>query len=171
MTKIWRTLIGLAAATLIVLMSSASMAHGAERGSVKVTINGARISIDYGRPALKGRDMLKQIQPGNVWRIGADAPTTLESDKELNFGGTIVPKGKHILLAHLVEPGKWTLVFSSKSVFQYEASAKLAEVPLTLQETSDSVELVTVQLNDHDGVGVIEIAWGKMRLSASFKPA
>jgi hypothetical protein len=147
------------------------MAHGAERGSVKITINGAAISIDYGRPELKGRDMLKQIKPGDVWRIGADAPTTLESDKELNFGGTIVPKGKHILLARLVEPGKWTLVFSSKSVFQYEPSAKLAEVPLTLEEASDSVELVTLQVTDKDGSGVIEIAWGKMRLSASFKPA
>jgi len=171
MAKICPPLIGLATATLIVLMSSASMAHGAERGSVKVTINGTHVSIDYGRPALKGRDMLEQIRPGQLWRIGADAPTTLESDKELNFGGTIVPKGKHILLARLVEPGKWTLVFSSKSVFQYEPSAKLAEVPLTLEEASDSVELVTIQVTDKDGTGVIEIAWGKMRLSASFKPA
>jgi len=171
MTKICRTSIGLATATLIVLMSSASMAHGNERGSVKATVGGVHISIDYGRPALKGRDMLKQLQPGQLWRIGADAPTTLESDKELNFGGTIVPKGKHILLARLVEPGKWTLVFSSKSVFQYEPSAKLAEVPLTLEEASDSAELVTLQVTDKDGTGVIEIAWGKMRLSASFKPA
>jgi hypothetical protein len=171
MTKICRTSIGLATATLMVLMSSASVAHGNERGSVKVTVGGVHISIDYGRPALKGRDMLKQLQPGQLWRIGADAPTTLESDKELNFGGTIVPKGKHILLARLIEPGKWTLVFSSKSVFQYEPSAKVAEVPLTLEEASDSAELVTLQVTGQDGTGVIEIAWGKMHLSASFKPA
>ena len=171
MRKICRPLIGIATVTLIALMTSASMAHGAERGSVKATINGAHISIDYGRPALRGRDMLKQIEPGQLWRIGADAPTTLESDKELNFSGTIVPKGKHILLARLVEPGKWTLVFSSKSVFQYEPSAKLAEIPLTFQEASDSAELVTIQLTNKDGTGIIEIAWGKMRLSASFKPA
>ena len=171
MTKACLTLMGLATATLLVLMSSAGLAHGNERGSVTATINGAHISIDYGRPALRGRDMLGQIRPGQLWRIGADAPTTLESDKELNFGGTIVPKGKHILLARLVEPGKWTLVFSSKSVFQYEPSAKLAEIPLTFQEASDSAELVTIQLTDKDGTGVIEIAWGKMRLSASFKPA
>jgi len=169
MTKICRTSIGLV--TLIVLLSSASMAHGNERGSVKATINGAHISIDYGRPALKGRDMLKQLQPGQLWRIGADAPTTLESDKDLDFGGTIVPKGKHILLARLVEPGKWTLVFSTKSVFEYGPDAKLAEVPLTLEEASDSTELVTIKVTDKDGTGVIEIAWGKMRLSASFKPA
>ena len=171
MTKICGTSIGLATATLLVLTSSASLAHGAERGSVKATINGAHISIDYGRPALKGRDMLGQIHPGQLWRIGADAPTTLESDTDLNFGGTVVPKGKHILLARLVEPGKWTLVFSTKSVFQYEPSAKVAEVPLTLEEVGDSTELVTLQVTDQDGAGVIEIAWGKMRLSASFKPA
>jgi hypothetical protein len=171
MTKTRPFLLGIATAALVALITNAGMAHGAERGSVKATINGDHISIDYGRPALRGRDMLSQIKPSQLWRIGADAPTTLESDTELNFGGTIVPKGKHILLARLVEPGKWTLVFSSKSAFQYDPSAKIAEVPLTLQETSDSVELVTVQLNDHDGVGVIEIAWGKMRLSASFKPA
>jgi hypothetical protein len=136
-----------------------------------VTINGAHISVDYGRPALKGREMLGQIRPGQLWRVGSDAPTTLESDKELNFGGTLVPKGKHILLARLVEPGKWSLVFSSKSVFQYEPSAKVAEVPLNLEEASDSAELVTIQVIDKGGTGVIEIAWGKMRLFASFKAA
>jgi len=171
MTKVCPRLISIAMAVLIVLTTGTGMAFGAERGSVKATINGAHISIDYGRPALQGRDMLKQIQPSQLWRIGANAPTTFESDKALNFGTTTVPKGKHILLARLVEPGKWTLVFSTKSVFEYEESAKLAEIPLTLQETSDSAELVTIKLIDKGGTGVIEIAWGKLRLSASFTPA
>jgi Protein of unknown function (DUF2911) len=171
MTKIRPLLIGIVTAAVITLVTSASMAHGAERESAKVTIKGAHISIDYGRPLLKGRDMLKQIEPGQVWRIGADAPTTLESDKDLNFGGITVPKGKHILLAHLVEPGKWTLVFSKKSAFEYDESAKLAEVPLTFQEAGDSVEMVTIKLTDNGGTGVLEIAWGKLRLSTSFKPA
>ena len=171
MRKVCLTLIGLATAALMVLTSSASLAHGNERGSAKATISGAHISIDYGRPALKGRDMLGQIHPGQLWRIGSDAPTTLESDTDLNFGGTIVPKGKHILLARLVEPGKWTLVFSTKSVFDYEPSAKVAEVPLTLEDAGDSTELVTIQIAILDGTSAIEIVWGKMRLSASFKPA
>jgi hypothetical protein len=170
MTKISPPLIAVATATLFTLITSRGMAQGAARGSVKTTIDGAHISIDYGRPALRGRDMLGQIKPGELWRIGSGAPTTLESDKELNFGGTIVPKGKHILLAHLVEPGKWTLVFSSKSVFEYEPSAKIAEVPLSLEDTSDSAELVTIKVADKDGTSVLDIAWGKMRLSASFKP-
>lgn len=171
MTKTRPFLIAIATAALVFLTTNAGVAHGAERGSVKATINGAHITIDYGRPMLRGRDMLGQLKPGQVWRIGADSPTTLESDKDLDFGGTVVPKGKHILLAKLVEPGKWTLVFSSKSAFQYEASAKIAEVPLTFEEANDSDEMVTLKLTDQGGSGVLEIAWGKMRLTASFKPA
>lgn len=171
MTKIRPFLIGIATALLVSLTTNPGIAHGAERAVVKATVGGAHITIDYGRPALRGRDMLSQIQPGQVWRIGADAPTTLDSDKDLNFGGTIVPKGKHILLARLDAPGKWSLVFSSKSVFQYDASAKIAEAPLTMEEASDSDEMVTIKLTDQGGTGVIEIGWGKMRLKASFKPA
>ena len=171
MTKTRPFLIAIATAALVFLTTHAGVAHGAERGSVKATINGAHITIDYGRPVLRGRDMLGQLKPGQVWRIGADSPTTLESNKDLDFGGTVVPKGKHILLAKLVEPGKWTLVFSSKSVFEYEASARIAEVPLTFEEANDSDEMVTLKLTDQGGSGVLEIAWGKMRLTASFKPA
>ena len=171
MTKICRPAIAIATVTFITLVAGAGLAQRSDRGSVKTAIGGAHVSIDYGRPSLRGRDMLKQIQPGQLWRLGAGDPTTLETDQPLNFGGTVVPKGKHILLARLVEPGKWALVFSTKSVFQYEPSAKVAEVPLTFQEVDDSTEQVTIQLTEKNGAGVIEIAWGKMRLSASFKPA
>jgi hypothetical protein len=171
MTKIRQFLIGISTAALVLLTTNAGVAHGAERGSAKATISGAHVTIDYGRPVLKGRDMLGQLKPGQVWRIGADSPTTLESDKDLDFGGTVVPKGKHILLAKLVEPGKWTLVFSRKSVFQYDESAKIAEVPLAFEQANESDEMVTLKLTDQGGTGVLEIAWGKMRLTASFKPA
>lgn len=171
MRKIRPFLIGAATATLVILAATGGLAHGAERESVKATVGGAHVTIDYGRPMLHGRDILTLIKPGQLWRIGADAPTTLDSDKDLNFDGTIVPKGKHILLARLIEPGKWSLVFSKKSVFDYEDSAKIAEVPLSLQEAGDSDEMVTLRLTNQGGTGLIEIGWGKMRLSASFKPA
>jgi hypothetical protein len=171
MTKIGPLLIGIATATFIAMLPSPTKAVGTARGSVKVTINGAHISIDYGRPELRGRDMLRQIHPGQLWHIGADAPATLVSDKELSFGGTIVPRGKHTLMARLVTPGRWTLVFSSPSGTQTRPSVKYIETPATLQETSDSIESVTIQLTDKGGTGFIEIAWGRMRLSASFTPA
>jgi DUF2911 family protein len=147
------------------------LAHGNERGQAKATIDKAQVTIDYGRPTLKGRDMLKKIEPGHLWRLGSDDPTTIESNADLDFGGTRVSKGKHILLARLVEAGKWTLVVSSKSAMEYEPSAKLAEVPMEFSQASDPVDELTIQLSNSGGHGLIEIAWGTARLKASFAAA
>jgi len=156
---------------MLALLAVNAIAHGNERGTTKATIGAATVAIDYGRPMLKGRDLAKMIQPGDVWRIGADAATTIESDADLEFGGTRVPKGKHILLAHYIGPGKWSLVVSSRPASQYDPGAKLAEVPMELQESKDPVEEVTIHLSAKGGQGVIEIAWGTMRLAGSFSAA
>ena len=171
MRNLLRLAISLVACGLFVLATNVDMAHGKDRGNAKATIGGASITIDYGRPSLKGRDPLKMLQPGNVWRLGSDASTTIESDHDLVVGGTKVPKGKHILLARCDAPGKWTLVVSSKPYNQYEPSAKIAETPMELHEARDSVEEVTIQLSEKAGEGVVEVSWGKMRLTASFTPA
>jgi hypothetical protein len=168
MTKLKYATLALVAISLVALGAVASRAHGADRGEAKATIGKANVSVDYGRPLLKGRDFTKMLPVGGVWRIGADAPTTINSDADLDFGGTRVAKGSHILLARLVEPGKWSLVVSSKGAFQYEPSAKLAEVPMEFQEGKDSVEELTLTLTSKDGRGNLEIAWGTARLMASF---
>ena len=162
---------GGSAIALLALLSAPGYAHGNASDDAKATIGGAQVSIDYGRPSLKGRDPLKMIQPGQLWRLGADKTTTLESDKDLDFGGTRVPKGKYILLARYTGPGKWSLVVSTKSVFQYEPSAKVAEVPLTFREENDSVETLRIQLSAQGDNGLVEVAWGKLRLAGSFSVA
>ena len=156
---------------IFLMATMVSVAHGNDRGEAKATIDKAQVTLDYGRPSLNGRDVLKLITPGKIWRLGSDASTTIESNVDLDFGGTRVAKGKHILLARLVEPGKWTLVVSSKSAQQYEPGAKLAEVPMEFHEESDPVEELTIKLSNTSGRGVIEIAWGSARLVASFTPA
>lgn len=163
-----RMILGISAFTLLMLGPSLNLAHGNDRGEAKATVGGASVSIDYGRPSLKGRDPMQMMQPGQVWRLGSDAPTTIESDQDLLFGNTRVPKGKHILLARLAEPGKWFLVVSGKSANQYEPSAKLAEVPMKLESINDPMQDLTIKLTGEGKQGVIEIVWGTSRLVASF---
>ena len=155
----------------LLLTTGVGVAHGNDRGEAKATIEKAQVTVDYGRPSLNGRDILKLISPGQIWRMGSDSPTTIESNVDLDFGGTRVSKGKHILLARLVEAGKWTLVVSSKSAQEYEPSAKIAEIPMELQQASDSVEELTIKLTSEGGKGVMEVSWGSARLKAAFAPA
>ncbi len=163
-----RLMLAASAASVFMALTLSGLAHGNERGEAKATIGGAKIVIDYGTPLLKGRDPLKLLQPGQLWRLGKDSPTTIDSDKDLDFAGTRVPKGKHILLARLVEPGKWTLVVSTQPAARYEPNAKIAEVPMEFEQGTDSVETLTLRLADQGGKAGLEISWGKLRLKASF---
>jgi hypothetical protein len=162
---------GAAFIAALALLTQATQAHGNDHGDAKATIGHAHVTIDYNRPSLKGRDPLSLIKPGAVWRMGSDAPTTLETDQDLMVGGTKVPKGKYIILARYDAPGKWALVFSKTPYNQYTADAKIAETPMTLETAKVSAETVTIGLTNKKGTGVIEVAWGTMLLKAEFTPA
>src|ERR671912_969757 len=75
--------------------------HPGKAGSphvrTEMTVDGANISIEYGRPALKGRTPGKDIDPyeGKEWRTGADEQTTLITDKALKFGTLSLPAGRY----------------------------------------------------------------------------
>lgn len=52
-------------------------------------INGATISINYGSPSVRAREIWGKLVPFNqVWRAGANDATTFETDKELTIGGS-----------------------------------------------------------------------------------
>lgn len=171
MKRLTRIFSGLSIAALLGLGFVVLFAQGSHRGEAKATVGTAHVSIDYGRPSLKGRAPLKMIGPGQVWRLGANAPTTIETDQDLLFGNTRVPKGKHILLAQMVEQGQWVLLVSNKAANEYDPNAKIAEVPMELNNASDSAEELTIKLSGHENRGDIEVAWGTSRLAASFSTA
>ena len=171
MKYLTRTGFSIAAIALFSLGTTLLLAQGNSRGEASATIGSAHVSIDYGRPMLKGRDPLSMIKPGQVWRLGANTPTTIDTDQDLLFGATRVPKGKHILLAQLVEPGKWVLLVSAKPYDAYDASAKIAETPLKVENGKDPVEQMTIKLSSRGNQGDLEVAWGPSRLAAAFSVA
>ena len=73
--------------------------HPGKGGSPHVrsewAIDGANISIEDGRPSLKGRTEAQLMPAGKIWRTGADEATTLKTDKSLMFGSTMVAPGTY----------------------------------------------------------------------------
>ena len=75
---------------------------GSPHVRTEATIDGAAISVEYGRPGLKGRTPGKDIDPyeGKEWRTGADEQTTLVTNRPLKFGTLAVPAGTYRAAQH-----------------------------------------------------------------------
>jgi hypothetical protein len=121
--------------------------------------------IEVNRPTLRGRNPEGLIQPGQVWRMGANDPTTLSTQESLKFGEKVIPAGKYILQAKLVEPQKWHLLIEA------ESGSTLAEVPFSLQRLDKSVEILTITLEKKDKGGRLVLQWGTLALATDFQPA
>jgi len=149
------------AVSILVLGACPLLAHGNERGNATATVAGKSVTIEYGRPTLKGRDMLAEAVVGQPWRMGADAATTLHTDAELSFGSLSVAPGDYILRATKIREGAWVL-----NVMR--ASEKVADVPLTASTLPASVETFTIELTGSKDKGEFTMKWGTTALKAGF---
>lgn len=153
----------IALAAVAVALAVPAAAQMNPRGEAKATVAGKEVSVEYGRPSLKGRDMLGQAQVGQAWRMGADAATSLKTDADLAFGSVALPKGEYILTATKVAADKWHLNVLAKA-----DRAKVAEIPLAQGTLSQSVEMFTVALKGEKEKGEFEMHWGTTALKAAF---
>src|SRR5262249_30351323 len=68
------------------------------RDTLRARVGDASVAIDYGRPAKRGRVIWGKLVPfDTVWRLGANFPTILTTDKDLVIGGEAVPAGAYSL--------------------------------------------------------------------------
>jgi len=161
---------------LVMIVALAGVALAANpRGTAELTLNGKKISVEYGRPSLHGRavsDMLGQLGAGECWRLGADKSTTFSTAGDLTFGDVKVPKGEYSLWAQKQADGSWKLVFNKQHGqwgTNHDAAQDFASVPLKTEKQSKPAEQVTISLEEEHGSGEISIQWGDMELSATFK--
>jgi hypothetical protein len=86
------------------------------RETVTALFGGKKVSVEYGRPSLKGRplkDLLTQLLPDRVWRTGSDQVTTLTSEVPLVVGGKTVPPGKYSVYLHAPTEGDYALILNT----------------------------------------------------------
>ena len=78
-------------------------------------IGGATITVNYGSPSVKGRQIWGSLVPyDKAWRAGANEATTFETDKAITVEGKPLPAGKYSLFAI---PGEkqWSIIFNSET--------------------------------------------------------
>lgn len=93
---------------------------------------GAKISIHYNAPSVKGREIWGKLVPyKKVWRTGANEATIFESDVDLMVEGQLLPKGKYALFT-IPDKAEWTIIFHSNvnqwGVYEYKEEGDVLRI-------------------------------------------
>ena len=149
-------------------------APASPRDSLAVTVAGADIKVNYGRPSKRGRVLfngLGDMKWGMVWRTGANQATHFTTSKALDFGGKQVPAGTYTLWTLLAENGKWELIVNKQTGqwgTAYDAKQDLVRIPMTVTDKNAVVEKMEIQVKPAGKGGEIIVAWDTYKAVAGF---
>ena len=85
------------------------------KGKVEQKVGVMDVSVSYSRPGIKGRKIFGDLVPyGQVWRTGANEPTTISFSDAVKLEGLDVPAGTYSLYTI---PGEkeWTIIINKKT--------------------------------------------------------
>lgn len=142
--------------------------------STTATVDGATLTITYGRPLMRGRAIMGALVPfGYVWRLGADEATELVTDKALVFGTRRLKAGKYSLFAK-PEKAVWTLIINSQtgmSGLEREAKKDVTSLTATPGSLAAPVEQLTLSIADTPAGGTITVRWEQTEVVFPFTVA
>jgi hypothetical protein len=141
------------------------------RDTVRASVGGATLWIDYGRPAKRGRTVFGGVVPwGELWRTGANAATQFRTDKDLEIGGQVVPAGFYTLWT-IPSPGGWKLIVNGETGqwgTAHKAERDLYTVDIKAGALPESVERFTIGVESAPEGGVLHLDWDTTRASIPF---
>ena len=145
-----------------------SFAQANPRG--EATYDGGNVSIDYGRPSAKGRDLLAMAEAGSYWRLGADQATKLTTKVNIVVGGDTVAPGEYTLLGHFPAKGEFELVVA-KSVSAGKPNEVAGKIAGDIARDQEHVEQMTIDIESAGDGAAIVLSWGPNRISMPFEIA
>ena len=120
-----------------------------------VTIAGKVITIKYGAPSVRGRQIfgeggvVSKDKTYPVWRAGANSATALHTDADLDIKGLAVPKGDYTVFA-LVNTTPWQLIINKQTGqwgLTYNQPQDLGRVPMDMTKPPAPIETYKMTLS------------------------
>jgi hypothetical protein len=131
--------------------------------------SGARITINYSQPSVKGRTIGKDLEPmeGQIWRAGANEATVFETSKNISVEGKSLPAGKYALFA-IKNGNTCTLIFNKTwktwGAYEYEKNKANDALNVTVQgsKAPSFAEKLTYKISKD---GMVSLLWGAEQVS------
>lgn len=135
------------------------------RKEMKGTIGDAMITINYGSPSVKGRNLWGGLVPyDQVWRAGANEATSIEVSKDITIGGKTIAAGKYGFFLYPKEGEDWEVIFNEVAdqwgAYDYDQAKDAARVMATPMMVDESSETMDFMIEGNNLV----LRWGKLKL-------
>ncbi len=113
-----------------------------------------KISVEYGRPGVKGRKVFGELVPfGKVWRAGANSATKVTFEQNVEFGGKEVKAGSYALFVIPMEK-EWKVMLNKDAnqwgAYTYDEKLNVAEFTVPVQKMADKQEWFEIAVNPVD---------------------
>jgi hypothetical protein len=136
--------------------------------SLTQVVGVTKISIDYSRPSLRGREIFGKLIPfDKVYRTGANSATKIETSGDITVQGKTLKAGKYAIMS-IPGQSNWTVIFSKDlnvSEQSYSQSNDVLRVTAPAQ-TVPTVESFTIDFSDvKDDAATLNISWEKVKVS------
>lgn len=141
------------------------------RADVEATVGDARLSVEYSRPAKRGREIFGGLVAYDaVWRTGANSATHFSTDRDVVMRGTRIPAGTYTLWSTFTADAAELIVNRQTQQWgtQYDMGQDLARIPMDRETSEESLERFTISIEERAGGGVLVLAWDRSRYSVPF---
>jgi hypothetical protein len=142
--------------------------------SVSFTVGGKTVKVCYGRPSLRGRQMLggEAVPYGKVWRTGANEPTMIHATGPITLAGLKVPAGTYSLYT-VPRKDEWEIIVNRSTTQWGEESnytdavqkQELGRAKVKAEIIATPVETFTIKPEPATGdVKALVLEWEKTRV-------
>jgi hypothetical protein len=140
------------------------------RDTVRSTIGGVSITIDYSRPLARGRALLGNVIPyDRVWRTGANAATQFTTSAPIRLAGIQLAAGTYTLWTVPHQNGVDLIVNGQSGQWgtQYDPSRDVGKAPMQSATLPKPVDQFTISVAANDARrGTLTLEWGSFRWTA-----
>jgi len=142
------------------------------RDVVIAEIGGARVTIEYGRPAKRGRAIWGSLVPYTRWWMpGADEATSFTTSAPLVFGSVTIPAGDYTLYT---QPGETTfslIVNGETGQFHttYHPDRDVAHIDMQRTAPAAPAEQLTFAIEPKGDGGVLALTWDDREYTVPFR--
>jgi hypothetical protein len=154
-----------AALTFALNTNATAQIRASELGATQQTIDGTKITIEYSRPAVRGRTPFGGIVHwGEKWTPGANWATTFEVDRDIKLAGQAVPKGKYTVYVIPQQNADWTFILHRNPrayhVLRPDTVNELLRVAVKPQQAAHLERLTFTFPTVTPEGGVLQFHWG-----------